>query len=182
MLQIIYVKEVFIYISFNFQGGDGDDEQAATNGTMQILSSAMALLRKCRVNAALTIQLFSQLFHFINMWTFNQIVTCHYRPEGKPVNYCTHRWAKKGCKLELWLQKNEFSRNSGANLGGKIQTSALERFRDQYFIDLSNFCPQNVQKKVCLLLLGQGAWSIELLSDDISTVHNFFAISLHNCL
>ncbi len=33
----------------------------------------MNLLRKCRVNAALTIQLFSQLFHFINMWTFNQV-------------------------------------------------------------------------------------------------------------
>ncbi len=32
----------------------------------------MNLLRKCRVNAALTIQLFSQLFHFVNMWTFNQ--------------------------------------------------------------------------------------------------------------
>ncbi len=38
----------------------------------QVLSSAMNLLRKCRVNAALTIQLFSQLFHFVNMWTFNQ--------------------------------------------------------------------------------------------------------------
>ncbi len=40
---------------------------------LQVLSSAMNLLRKCRVNAALTIQLFSQLFHFINMWTFNQV-------------------------------------------------------------------------------------------------------------
>ena len=39
---------------------------------MNVLSLAMNLLRKCRVNAALTIQLFSQLFHFVNMWTFNQ--------------------------------------------------------------------------------------------------------------
>lgn len=43
----------------------------------------MALLRRCRVNAALTIQLFSQLFHFINMWVFNRIVA-----DPLP-NYCT---------------------------------------------------------------------------------------------
>ena len=60
---------------------DGDDDvhpneatSPTTHGILQVLQSAMGLLRKCRVNAALTIQLFSQLFHFINMWTFNQIV------------------------------------------------------------------------------------------------------------
>jgi afadin len=60
---------------------DGDDDihsndqtSTTTHGILQVLQSAMGLLRKCRVNAALTIQLFSQLFHFINMWTFNQIV------------------------------------------------------------------------------------------------------------
>lgn len=37
------------------------------------LGAAMALLRRCRVNAALTIQLFSQLFHFINVWCFNKV-------------------------------------------------------------------------------------------------------------
>lgn len=45
------------------------------NTVLQVLSSAMALLRRCRVNAALTIQLFSQLFHFVNMMAFNKIVT-----------------------------------------------------------------------------------------------------------
>ena len=54
----------------------------------------MGLLRKCRVNAALTIQLFSQLFHFINRWTFNQIVTA----ENK--NYCTHRYIMTNIKLK----------------------------------------------------------------------------------
>ena len=63
-----------------------EEDENTTQGIMKILSSAMGLLRKCRVNAALTIQLFSQLFHFINRWTFNQIVTA----ENK--NYCTHRY------------------------------------------------------------------------------------------
>ena len=65
-----------------------EEDENTTQGIMKILSSAMGLLRKCRVNAALTIQLFSQLFHFINRWTFNQIVTA----ENK--NYCTHRYEK----------------------------------------------------------------------------------------
>ena len=60
---------------------DGDDDihstdqtSPTTQGMLQVLQSAMGLLRKCRVNTALTIQLFSQLFHFINMWTFNRII------------------------------------------------------------------------------------------------------------
>lgn len=51
------------------------------NTVLQVLSSAMALLRRCRVNAALTIQLFSQLFHFINMMAFNKIVTSPSQPQ-----------------------------------------------------------------------------------------------------
>ncbi|KAG9347511.1 hypothetical protein JZ751_005079, partial [Albula glossodonta] len=42
---------------------------------LHTLTGAMSLLRRCRVNAALTIQLFSQLFHFINMWLFNKLAT-----------------------------------------------------------------------------------------------------------
>ena len=65
---------------------ESEDDESATQGIMKVLTMTMGLLRKCRVNAELTIQLFSQLFHFINMWTFNQIVTAS---EAK--NYCTHR-------------------------------------------------------------------------------------------
>ena len=38
------------------------------------LSSIMDLLRKSRINATLTIQIFSQIFHYINSWLFNRIV------------------------------------------------------------------------------------------------------------
>ena len=73
---------------------DEDSPEQMIPGVMNVLSSAMNLLRRCRVNAALTIQLFSQLFHFVNMWTFNQIVTSGYpRPGEAPFNFCTHRFA-----------------------------------------------------------------------------------------
>ncbi|GBP92246.1 Afadin [Eumeta japonica] len=42
------------------------DASEATAPTLQALAAAMVLLRRCRVNAALTIQLFSHLFHYIN--------------------------------------------------------------------------------------------------------------------
>lgn len=41
---------------------------------ISVLSSAMNLLRKCRVNAALTIQLFSQLFHWISARSLSTII------------------------------------------------------------------------------------------------------------
>ena len=60
--------------------------------------------RKCRVNAALTIQLFSQLFHFVNMWTFNTIVS-----DLSKTNYCTHKWGlrlkRRLARIEIWAEK-----------------------------------------------------------------------------
>ncbi|XP_023941942.2 afadin isoform X3 [Bicyclus anynana] len=51
------------------------DATEATAPTLQALAAAMVLLRRCRVNAALTIQLFSHLFHYINAVCFNKLVT-----------------------------------------------------------------------------------------------------------
>ena len=45
------------------------------DSVLSLLSSVIAMLLRARVNAALTIQLFSQLFHFINMSLFNRLVT-----------------------------------------------------------------------------------------------------------
>lgn len=68
-----------------------------------VLASAMALLRRCRVNAALTIQLFSQLFHFVNVWAFNRIVA----PNSQ---YCSRAWglrlkARLAQVLSIWWQQ-----------------------------------------------------------------------------
>lgn len=52
------------------------DHDSAAGLVLSVLGSAMALLRRCRVNAALTIQLFSQLFHYINVVCFNKVSRC----------------------------------------------------------------------------------------------------------
>ncbi len=56
---------------------------------LEMLSSAMLLLRGSRANAALTIQLFSQLFHYVNMYLFNWLVS----REGAV--YCSRAWARR---------------------------------------------------------------------------------------
>jgi len=70
---------------------------------LQVLTTAMTVLRRCRVNAALTIQLFSQLFHFINVWLFNRVVL-----EPK-LQLCSRTWGNKLRKrlvhVQTWAEK-----------------------------------------------------------------------------
>ncbi|XP_070491229.1 afadin isoform X3 [Chironomus tepperi] len=77
------------------------DHDSAAGLVLSVLGSAMALLRRCRVNAALTIQLFSQLFHYINVVCFNKFVTTSHM--------CTSTWGKalsdRLALLELWAEK-----------------------------------------------------------------------------
>ena len=74
-----------------------------TGEVLHVLSSAMSLLRRCRVNAALTIQLFSQLFHFINMWLFNKLVM---EPQ---LGLITRLWGvrlkRRLSRVEAWAEK-----------------------------------------------------------------------------
>lgn len=63
------------------------DHDSAAGLVLTVLGSAMALLRRCRVNAALTIQLFSQLFHYINVICFNAVRNC-YLKKKKKLLYC----------------------------------------------------------------------------------------------
>jgi len=74
------------------------DHDSAAGLVLTVLGSAMALLRRCRVNAALTIQLFSQLFHYINVICFNTVselqrLNC---PTNLLFNYTI-------CNLHLWF-------------------------------------------------------------------------------
>lgn len=82
----------------------------------------MALLRRCRVNAALTIQLFSQLFHFINMWLFNRLVT---DPES---GLCSHYWGaiirQQLGHVEAWAEKQGLELAADCHLSRIVQVGA----------------------------------------------------------
>uniref|UniRef100_A0A667G4D7 Afadin n=1 Tax=Lynx canadensis TaxID=61383 RepID=A0A667G4D7_LYNCA len=90
---------------------------------LHTLTGAMALLRRCRVNAALTIQLFSQLFHFINMWLFNRLVT---DPES---GLCSHYWGaiirQQLGHVEAWAEKQGLELAADCHLSRIVQATAL---------------------------------------------------------
>ncbi|XP_057595003.1 afadin isoform X4 [Hippopotamus amphibius kiboko] len=90
---------------------------------LHTLTGAMALLRRCRVNAALTIQLFSQLFHFINMWLFNRLVT---EPES---GLCSHYWGaiirQQLGHVEAWAEKQGLELAADCHLSRVVQATTL---------------------------------------------------------
>ncbi|KAJ8314800.1 hypothetical protein KUTeg_006950 [Tegillarca granosa] len=91
---------------------------------LDTLSSAMNLLRRCRVNAALTIQLFSQLFHFINMWLFNILVA-----NQRPHQFCTRSWGmrlkRRLGRIEAWAEKQGLELAADCHLCRIIQAAHL---------------------------------------------------------
>ncbi|XP_069950170.1 afadin-like isoform X2 [Cherax quadricarinatus] len=102
---------------------DINEEEGSTAHVLSILTNTMALLRRCRVNAALTIQLFSQLFHFINMWVFNRIVA-----ETHP-NFCTRVWGvrlkRRLARIELWAEKQGLELAADCHLARLSQAAML---------------------------------------------------------
>ncbi|CAF2382178.1 unnamed protein product [Rotaria sp. Silwood2] len=93
--------------------------QATLGDILATLSSVMDLLRKCRVNAALTIQMFSQIFHYINTWLFNRIVCC---PELK---LCSHFW---GEKLSLRLKSiSDWAQRQGLELASDCHLTKVNQ-------------------------------------------------------
>ena len=90
-----------------------------TDDVLHTLTGAMSLLRRCRVNAALTIQLFSQLFHFINMWLFNRLVT---DPES---GLCSHYWGaiirQQLGHVEAWAEKQGLELAADCHLSRIVQ-------------------------------------------------------------
>ncbi|XP_074470813.1 afadin isoform X14 [Sebastes fasciatus] len=90
---------------------------------LHTLTGAMSLLRRCRVNAALTIQLFSQLFHFINMWLFNKLVT------DTESGLCCHYWGailrQQLSHIEAWAEKQGLELAADCHLSRIVQATTL---------------------------------------------------------
>uniref|UniRef100_H2ZJQ2 Afadin n=1 Tax=Ciona savignyi TaxID=51511 RepID=H2ZJQ2_CIOSA len=92
---------------------------------LHMLSSAMTLLRRCRVNAALTIQLFSQLFHSINMWLFNRLVGNDQDARG----LCCREWGirirTRLAMIETWAEKQGLELAADCHLARITQATHL---------------------------------------------------------
>ncbi|TRY86925.1 hypothetical protein DNTS_002199 [Danionella cerebrum] len=108
---------------------------------LQTLTGAMSLLRRCRVNAALTIQLFSQLFHFINMWLFNKLVT------EADSGLCSHYWGailrQQLSHIEAWAEKQGLELAADCHLSRIVQATTLltmDKYSLQDVQNINNTC------------------------------------------
>ncbi|CAH0775210.1 unnamed protein product [Bemisia tabaci] len=115
-----------------------ESDDSATSSVLSILASAMALQRRCRVNAALTIQLFSQLFHYINVWLFNRIVA----PNS---TYCTRVWGARlkhrlG-QIEIWAERQGLELAANCHLALIKQAAHLLQAPKYTAEDLSTLSP-----------------------------------------
>lgn len=88
---------------------------------LDTLMNAMSLLRRCRVNPALTIQLFSQLFHFISAWLFNQLMA----PETMTPGLRSHYWGsalrQRLTPIEAWAERQGLELAADCHLSHIIQ-------------------------------------------------------------
>lgn len=104
------------------------------NGIINVLSGAMNLLRKCRVNAALTIQLFSQLFHWVSAKSLSIII-------NNP-HLCTRNFGNILCNrlrnLQIWTESQGLELAAECHLAKIIQCVHLLQGPKSTAEDLAN--------------------------------------------
>ncbi|XP_072222021.1 afadin [Leuresthes tenuis] len=92
---------------------------------LNTLMNAMSLLRRCRVNPAFTIQLFSQLFHFISAWLFNRLMS----PEASTPGLRSHYWGsalrQRLTAIEAWAERQGLELAADCHLGHIVQATTL---------------------------------------------------------
>ncbi|CAJ1073289.1 afadin [Xyrichtys novacula] len=110
---------------------------------LNTLMNTMSLLRRCRVNPALTIQLFSQLFHFISAWLFNQLMN----PEAKTAGLRSHYWGaalrQRLTAIEAWAERQGLELAADCHLGHIIQATMLltmNKYSMQDMKDVQSTC------------------------------------------
>ncbi|XP_044596126.1 afadin isoform X3 [Cotesia glomerata] len=115
------------------------DEPAREASVLQIFSNTMALLRRYRVNAALTIQFFSHLFHTINATAFNILISNN--------NLCV-RWFGRRLKarlnaIETWAERQGLELASQCHLATIMQATHLlqaPKYNTEELAALSSTC------------------------------------------
>ncbi|KAF3700919.1 Afadin Afadin adherens junction formation factor [Channa argus] len=105
---------------------------------LNVLMNTMSLLRRCRVNPALTIQLFSQLFHFISAWLFNQLIS----PEANVHGLRSHYWGaalrQRLTAIEAWAERQGLELAADCHLGHIMQATTLLTMKKYSMLNLKD--------------------------------------------
>ncbi|KTG35382.1 hypothetical protein cypCar_00024085 [Cyprinus carpio] len=98
------------------------ENNAKKQSVLNTLIKTMSLLRRCRVNPALSIQLFSQLFHFMGAWILNRLTA-----PGSTL--CSKYWGKtlrqRLMHVEAWAERQGLELAVDCHLSRIIQATML---------------------------------------------------------
>lgn len=134
---------------------------------LNTLMNAMSLLRRCRVNPALTIQLFSQLFHFTSAWLFNQLMSSEADSRGLRCHYWGATLRQRLTAIEDWAERQGLELAADCHLGHIVQVSSLPAglnvtgTRPQ--LDIINTLPQTILLSRPVLILLNVIFSLPIL-------------------
>ncbi|XP_050542349.1 afadin isoform X7 [Daktulosphaira vitifoliae] len=85
------------------ENSDAENEHLPANSIVSKLGMMMTTLREGRVNASLTIQIYNQVFRFINSWAFNRLITAN------DLSYYTRVWGarlkSRIGRLQTWAER-----------------------------------------------------------------------------
>ncbi|CAF1359330.1 unnamed protein product, partial [Adineta ricciae] len=105
LLHSVLDKHLYALINTqdNLEQSSSISRSATLDDLLKLLSSLLDLLHKCRLNASLTIQIFSQIFLYINTWLFNRII-------GTPeLKLCSSAWGERFSmrlkSISTWAQR-----------------------------------------------------------------------------
>ncbi|XP_035467399.2 afadin isoform X1 [Scophthalmus maximus] len=124
---------------------------------LNTLMNTMSMLSRHRVNPALTIQLFSRLFHFISIWLFNQLMS----PEADAPGLRSHYWGaalrQRLTAIEAWAERHGLELAADVHLGHIIQATTLltmNKYSMQDLKDIQNTCFKLNSVQLKMLLTG----------------------------
>ncbi|KAM8736243.1 afadin isoform 2-T2 [Acanthopagrus schlegelii] len=110
---------------------------------LNTLMNTMSLLRRCRVNPAFTIQLFSQLFHFISAWLFNQLTSPGADTPGLRSHYWGAALRQRLMAIEGWAERQGLELAADCHLGHIVQATMLltmNKYSMKDAKDIQNTC------------------------------------------
>ncbi|XP_026140999.1 afadin-like [Carassius auratus] len=97
-------------------------QEKEIEGVLNTFMKTMSLLRRCQVNPALSIQLFSQLFHFMGAWILNRLTA----PGSR---LCSNYWGKtlqqRLMHVEAWAERQGLELAVDCHLSRIIQATML---------------------------------------------------------
>ncbi|XP_036448532.1 afadin [Colossoma macropomum] len=110
--------------TFVTDAGEQNNQTAGIDGVLATFTRAMSLLRRFRVNPALSIQLFSQLFHFMGAWLLNRLTMA-----ASGSNLCSHYWGmtlrQRLYHVEAWAERQGLELAADCHLSRIIQATTL---------------------------------------------------------